>query len=803
MPTQAIALVGGSYIPTTSLTGSEPATIYRGENVVVRGLGAYPRIESYMGTKDLGEDYSLTGETLTGTLAWTSGDTTFTGTGTSFLSELRPGQMILVGTEPVKINRIISDTSFIAERAPTTTDSGETAYYMPTLQELDKQRAVMRRGSAILIERKDILFNGAGLLYLNGTSTGFTATQRPKRLQRAANGTYSEFPWGFPDAPPTPVVDDTTGGWKGMLAGNYSFMFSYCNMKTGGFSNPCPMVKKTAGGVDLVIAASGRFSVDTSNWTAVRPTNADGILIWGSASGSNVATVNVSNFTNGPWLEVRRYPFAAKTITAVDTTDETLTIVDHGYQTGDYLNYVRTGGTTDIGGLTSGNSYFVLVIDKDTVKLASTVANLQSNTAIDLTGAGDGTNTLSYFDSSDIAYFEYLDAELGAVASGDNDPPPDCEFMTNFANTVSYLSCFGNRETADELGASPGSFAVFQKGSNPESSPYRWRVGVGDEITGFVNVAGRLFCLTPTAVPFITPAGRTELARLLPTPLDIPFTARPFWTKGGIAPHNITGVQGDVYLFSGRQPLRSPSTADEKSVPFELGKLVRDITKDWADGYVFVVHDPKNQQVTFISSATKKNEAGYWISEILPLDLTTNPSTWQPKIILTSSDRDMIVCGAAVVNNRLEILAGGRQTVGDPTVGTFRYDERAGVGESKQYFVVWQPTDNNEERRAKYIEAIRVTARSTQLVVSVHGATWNDPDFDISQLEEAAGSNIASFVVPSSAGAITRYPEKRVKIKNLLLYAVKIVGTWVDDGSNEPDRIDELVISVGGHGGKY
>ena len=38
----------------------------------------------------------------------------------------------------------------------------------------------------------------------------------------------------------------------------------------------------------------------------------------------------------------------------------------------------------------------------------------------------------------------------------------------------------------------------------------------------------------------------------------------------------------------------------------------------------------------------------------------------------------MIVSGAAIVNSRLELLAGGRVAAASPQIKTYRYDERNG-----------------------------------------------------------------------------------------------------------------------------
>ncbi len=785
-------------MPTTSVSGSEPQTIYRGRNAVVRNLGIIPYVEVFQGNKDLQQSYALGDHTLTGTASFTAGSTTVTGAGTSFLDDVVPGMFLLIGDEVFVVNTVESNIIFIADRAPTTTAAGQTIYGLLRLFELDRKRGVLRRGSAIVRERKDITFVGRGKFYIDGADTGFVATSTPKRLQRAPNGTYTEFPLGFPDAPPAPVFDMHSGGWKGMFGGKYSFMASWWNSQTKGFSNPSPRVKENSLSVQLEIGLSGRFSVDVTNLLSIKPANADGVRIWGTLSGGGVSGVNLENFQTGALLLVKDMPFAGKTITAIDTGDDSLTIPDHDFKPGDFVHYIRTGGTTDAAPLVSNTGYWVFVKDRNTVRLASSVANFKANTVVNLTGAGDGTQTLGFFNTSDQAFFEYLDYEMGIVATGDNDQPPECEWVADYANRPFYISCFGNRKTAGGLGSAPGNFVVPGKDSNPEAAPFRWRVSVEDPITGWAKGLGRLFCQTPTGVWFVTPTGRTELARFTATPLDSPFTSRPLWTKGAISPYNITVVQADVYSVSGGQPYRSPSLADDRQSPFEIGKFVRDLMRNMTDGYLLVVSDPKNTQLCIIMSAVRKNGSGYWESEILPLDLSTNPGSWQPKIVLSSTTGDMIVSGAAIVNNRLEFLAGGRQSVGSPVMRTYRYDERAGSG-SIPWSIAFQPSDMNEEAKAKFIRSFRATGRLTDPVVQVHGTTWANRTLNPDDIE--LGLNSISGNIPLQAsGGIARNFEVRHMVKNLGLASIRLAGTWVDTGTNLPDRLDELVVEVGTHG---
>ena len=77
----------------------------------------------------------------------------------------------------------------------------------------------------------------------------------------------------------------------------------------------------------------------------------------------------------------------------VSTGNNRITITDHGLSTGAKLAYDSAGGTA-LGGLTHDTDYFIIVIDDNTIQLATTLANAEAGTAINLTGTGNSTQRL-------------------------------------------------------------------------------------------------------------------------------------------------------------------------------------------------------------------------------------------------------------------------------------------------------------------------------------------------------------------------------------------------------------------------
>ena len=83
---------------------------------------------------------------------------------------------------------------------------------------------------------------------------------------------------------------------------------------------------------------------------------------------------------------------AAKTFTAVAATD-ICTSASHGFYTGLRCAASNVGGALPAG--LSVTNYWITKIDATTYKLASTAANAIIGVAVDITGAGTGTHTLT------------------------------------------------------------------------------------------------------------------------------------------------------------------------------------------------------------------------------------------------------------------------------------------------------------------------------------------------------------------------------------------------------------------------
>jgi hypothetical protein len=92
----------------------------------------------------------------------------------------------------------------------------------------------------------------------------------------------------------------------------------------------------------------------------------------------------------GPYTE-----FNGGSSSIVNINNNTISIPNHPWTTGDQVTYSRGTGTV-IGGLTNNATYRVIRISSADIKLAQSLANANQGIAVDLTALGNGTHNLVY-----------------------------------------------------------------------------------------------------------------------------------------------------------------------------------------------------------------------------------------------------------------------------------------------------------------------------------------------------------------------------------------------------------------------
>lgn len=105
-----------------------------------------------------------------------------------------------------------------------------------------------------------------------------------------------------------------------------------------------------------------------------------------SAPAIALATATITGTGSNAQVTATVVSFTGGTATEVNITTNAVTIPAHGYLTGTKLQLTSTG--TLPAGLATATDYYVILVDVDTIKFATSQANALAGTAVDITGYG-------------------------------------------------------------------------------------------------------------------------------------------------------------------------------------------------------------------------------------------------------------------------------------------------------------------------------------------------------------------------------------------------------------------------------
>ena len=272
--------------------------------------------------------------------------------------------------------------------------------------------------------------------------------------------------------------------------------------------------------------------------------------------------------------------------------NDAIRIPDHYFVTGQDVVYTFTAPATAITGLTTATTYYVIRVSRDWIKLAASLADANAGTAISLTGAGSGTQTLT----TDSLVGEVIG---GGTVSADQDgytvTGTDTNF-TSFFNTGDTISIYADPTRAVKTVSSiDTNTSVFT--TNPAHG-----LATGDLIVmdaavappGTTNgnfyyirkIANTTFSLHPTATDAANDTNKVAVT-------DIGNTVAPYVLSdlGATYTNTVDAVTG-----VGSLNLTSAMTATVTDANFTIGSslLMR------ADG--FAIHRPYDGGVELIPS---------------------------------------------------------------------------------------------------------------------------------------------------------------------------------------------------------
>ena len=106
---------------------------------------------------------------------------------------------------------------------------------------------------------------------------------------------------------------------------------------------------------------------------------------------NHIAGDHVNNFKVLDDISSYTATFDGSATSVVDTTNNTIRVVEHRFIQGQRVTYTNGSGG-NIGGLTNGTAYFVIFDTASTFKLATSASNAANSVAINLSSVGTGSS---------------------------------------------------------------------------------------------------------------------------------------------------------------------------------------------------------------------------------------------------------------------------------------------------------------------------------------------------------------------------------------------------------------------------
>lgn len=747
-----------AFYPTQPRSGNvNDDVIYRLENMVIQGTGSLSYAQNYAGTLSLSE--TIATSDLTGTLAVTSGSTTITGTGTAFTTELNPGQYVTaVNTVThesylLVVRKIVSDTSYICWKAPTSSRSGMTGKRLAIVFALDQDRCTQIFGKTVRNDRGTLFSVGQGTFRINGAalSASLSVTRAPQiSLYNSGAGTYTNFPLGM----------------------------NLSTITISAATNANPVVF-TANAHGLSTGDGITISGGTGNWAAV---NGSWTI---TVTGANTFSIPVDSTTFGAITGTLVYPSRPTLVAAAGGTKN--------MRAGSYSVVIAPARTQTLGYNNPSQRAVVTLTDNQRIQItfpAMDTTNGQNawNVYVTLFAStlGQDQNYLEgpwYFldqytgsTAGFSTYIEWYDAEVERqyTITFDNDPPPAANFVVILNNVPVWISCQGAN------GSSPGPFIYPAKPGNIEAAPatLAFSASPPETILDAISADGRAYL--PTANHLLISQGTPQS--------DVPVLIRPFWTVGFTGPDQVIFVDKTLYGHSVQGPTRSAPDGVPGSEEMDFAVPVAEITDTWTAGHVKVAYDPINNAVCYFHACDSLNSSGFWTTKVLMYGL--RQEAWIGNVVLTSTTQDMIVCGVAMVSNTLTLLVGGRLANDTTSIGTYAWNQAAGAAVA--WYIASNFSDYGDELRSHTVKRFRVTGKTTSGSGGIFGATATQ-SIPVTSLETGNSSSLTGAVTITNTSTVAQSQQFQVNCPNLVQSAIRIQGTY--NGSDAVlDRVDEIVL---------
>lgn len=197
---------------------------------------------------------------------------------------------------------------------------------------------------------------------------------------------------------------------------------------THGYSNGDPIIVTSTTTLPSPLAESTEYYViyvdaDTFQFAATYGDAVDGVAIdlTDTGTGTHSVYANGGGANLNVWADYSDSATQNFATTDVDTATDEITLTAHGLENFQRIQFTSSG--TVPGGLTASTTYYVIVVDANTIQVASSYGNAFAGTQIDITTVGTGTHTLTPYEQAMI-FCNTVGAAANDIDTGPDSGPP-------------------------------------------------------------------------------------------------------------------------------------------------------------------------------------------------------------------------------------------------------------------------------------------------------------------------------------------------------------------------------------------
>lgn len=195
-----------------------------------------------------------------------------------------------------------------------------------------------------------------------------------------------------------------------------------------GYSNGDPIIVTSSTTLPAPLAESTEYYViyvdaDTFQFAATYGDAVDGtaINLTDTGTGTHSVYAKGGGANLNVWADYSTSDTQDFATTDVNTGTDEITLTAHNLENFQQIQFTSTGSVP--AGLTASTTYYLIVVDANTIQVATTYANAIAGTQINITDVGSGTHTLTPYEQSMI-FCNTVGAAANDIDTGPDSGPP-------------------------------------------------------------------------------------------------------------------------------------------------------------------------------------------------------------------------------------------------------------------------------------------------------------------------------------------------------------------------------------------